>query len=165
MTATERPRSSGHLGIATATPAVREDHAPSTTASTTALLRRLTLAVVIFPHGAQKVLGAFGGPGLGARDGAPSSATAAALSTFAAPSRALRCDHTQPALRVAALVAAPHRVGRTDRALRPRRSCGGDAGHFRCAGVTISSIGAPEKIAAIGNESSSVLPETSLSRS
>ena len=34
-----------------------------TEGSVTVLLLRLTLAVVIFPHGAQKVLGWFGGPG------------------------------------------------------------------------------------------------------
>lgn len=66
MTATHSARSSGHLGTATAAPAVRDDRPPSTTASLAALLLRLTLAVVIFPHGAQKVLGAFGGPGFSA---------------------------------------------------------------------------------------------------
>ena len=35
-----------------------------TNGSAAGLILRLTLAVVIFPHGAQKVLGWFGGPGL-----------------------------------------------------------------------------------------------------
>ena len=34
-----------------------------TDGSVTGLILRLTLAVVLFPHGAQKVLGWFGGPG------------------------------------------------------------------------------------------------------
>jgi putative oxidoreductase len=36
-----------------------------TDGSVTGLILRLTLAVVLFPHGAQKVLGWFGGPGFG----------------------------------------------------------------------------------------------------
>lgn len=64
MTATRR--SSGHLGTMPLTPVERDAGAPPTSASVGALLLRLTLAVVIFPHGAQKVLGEFGGPGFGA---------------------------------------------------------------------------------------------------
>lgn len=37
----------------------------ATDRSMTALVLRLTLAVVMFPHGAQKMLGWFGGPGFG----------------------------------------------------------------------------------------------------